>query len=70
MSLLDENIRYGCWLVYNVLFSGEDFTKTVTFKGQAIEILVTSYENTKALGKPFHDWIHIGNSHIRMIFHA
>ena len=54
---MNESIRYGCWLIDNINFSGIDFTKTVDYKGQSIELLITNYENSKKLGEPFNDWI-------------
>lgn len=53
-----NNIRYGCWLIDNIKFSGTDFTKTVQFNDRNIELLITNYENSKSLSEPFKYWIH------------
>lgn len=54
----DRNIRYGCWLIDNVKFSGKDFTKKINFDNREIELLITNYENSKNIEEPFQDWIY------------
>ncbi|WP_338760708.1 hypothetical protein WAF17_14100 [Bernardetia sp. ABR2-2B] len=55
---MKDNIRYSCWLIDNIKFSGKEFTKTINFNGEKIELLITKYENLKDIEEPFHDWIH------------
>ncbi|WP_338813809.1 hypothetical protein V9L05_21030 [Bernardetia sp. Wsw4-3y2] len=55
---MKDDIRYSCWLIDNIKFSGKEFIKTIEFNGENIELLVTNYENSKSLEEPFHDWIH------------
>lgn len=49
---------YIMWLLDNVKFDGNDFTKTIQFEGNDIELLITNWENSKNLPEPFKDWIH------------
>lgn len=51
-------LRHAIWLIDNIKFSGNDFTKELIVDGEKIEFLITNYENSKKLGYPFDDWIH------------
>ncbi|MFT6922846.1 MAG: hypothetical protein ACJA1C_001853 [Crocinitomicaceae bacterium] len=51
-------MRYGCWLIDNIKFSGNDFSKKVFFEGIEIDLLITNFENSKNIKEPFQDWIH------------
>lgn len=51
-------MRYGCWLIDNIKFSGNDFSKKVFFDGREIDLLITNFENSKNIKEPFQDWIH------------
>jgi hypothetical protein len=51
-------MRYGCWLIDNIKFSGNDFLKKVVFEGNEIDILITNFQNSKEIKEPFNDWIH------------
>jgi hypothetical protein len=55
---MKNDIRYSCWLIDNIKFSGKEFIKTIEFNGEKIELLITNYENSKKLEEPFYDWIH------------
>jgi len=55
---MTDNIRYGCWLIDNIKFSGEDFSKCICFEGRNINLLITNYENSKNINEPFQDWIY------------
>ncbi len=57
-KIMKDDIRYACWLMDNIKFSGEEFTKTIEFNGEQIELLISNYENLKDIEEPFHDWIH------------
>ncbi|APZ47319.1 hypothetical protein BW723_13950 [Polaribacter reichenbachii] len=58
IHFLKDNIRYGCWLIDNINFSGEEFKKQIIFKNQKIDLLITDYKNLKKLKEPFKDWIY------------
>lgn len=64
-----KNLRYSCWLINNIKFSGEDFTVSLTFEEQQIEILITNYQNSNMLSPFFKDWIQskIVNNGMRMM---
>eukprot|EP00035_Acanthoeca_spectabilis_P029459 m.474581 g.474581 ORF g.474581 m.474581 type:complete len:300 (-) comp36633_c0_seq1:35-934(-) len=51
-------MRYGCWLIDNIKFSGNDFSKKIMFEGKEIDILITNFQNSKEIKEPFKDWIH------------
>ncbi|MBD3864428.1 hypothetical protein [Olleya marilimosa] len=51
-------MRYGCWLIDNIKFSGNDFLKKVVFEGKEIDLLITNFQNSKHIKEPFKDWIH------------
>ena len=51
-------MRYACWLIDNIKFSGTDFLKKVMYNGKEIDILITNFENSKNIKEPFQDWIH------------
>ncbi|ALJ06218.1 hypothetical protein APS56_14220 [Pseudalgibacter alginicilyticus] len=51
-------MRYGCWLIDNIKFSGNDFSKKVMFEDKEIDILITNFQNSKNIQEPFNDWIH------------
>lgn len=55
---MSASFRYGCWLIDNIKFSGTNFSKTIDFNGDKIDLLITNYENSKNIKEPFHDWIH------------
>lgn len=53
-----ENYRYNCWFIDNIVFSGKDFSKTLEFNDEKIELLITNYQNSKTIEEPLKDWIH------------
>ncbi|SCX19444.1 hypothetical protein [Flavobacterium saliperosum] len=55
---MKNDTRYGIWLIDNINFSGKNFTKTIEFEGNKIELLIANYENLKNIEEPFYDWIH------------
>lgn len=50
-------MRYGCWLIDNIKFSGNDFSKKVMFEGKEIDLLITNFQNSREIKEPFKDWI-------------
>lgn len=55
---MSTHFRYGIWLLDNINFSGTDFTEVIRSQGLDIELLITNFENSKALPEPYQDWIH------------
>ncbi len=65
---MKDDTRYGIWLINNINFSGENFTKVIEFEGIKIELLITNYENLKNIEEPFFDWIHNKIVNIGMLY--
>ncbi|WP_417356904.1 hypothetical protein [Flavobacterium sp.] len=49
---------HALWLLNNIFFSGNEFTKKINFGDEEVSLLITNYEKSKALKTPFDDWIH------------